>query len=820
MEECWAKKDNDGRVTKSLLHHCVDTGMMARALLEAVFCGCIGERLAELFGSFQALDAVAFFIALHDLGKCHPSFQEGGVPYRHEVGTEEMLCRLMGDPARTGGPVWEKKNRALRMFARALRLHHQRGGRADTEMDGRAHRAYEKMQNDLFDALRDVFSPRFETVARCENWSVAGTLVWGVTLLADWLSSGIDDFAQIGEELELTEYAARARAAAFRAVEAAGLVSQDALPYGGYEALFPFMRADSLRPLQRTCVQIAGEWAAHVPGLLLIEAPMGEGKTEAALYLAAHLMKHCRKAGVYMAMPTAATSNSMYLRLRDMLRCCGIGDPALIHGQAWAVRGEMGSMRGARAWLHPSRRALLSQYGVGTIDQAMLGVMPVRASALRLLGLSSKVLVLDEVHAYDAYMQEIIATLLSWCAALHVPVVLLSATLPSALRKKLLQAYVPGAHPALSSHYPCVTQVFSDGRVEQTHVEGTHMRMCVYVGLSAILGDPAAIAARACEAIAQGGCVGVIVNTVDDAQHVFDELQRMCDDKTLLFHARFELEDRLRIEQECIRLFGKGGDRPERAILVATQVVEQSIDIDLDLLLTAICPIDLLLQRVGRMHRHSATRRPAFLSIPRVVVMTPPSLAGERVTGAQVYDKVLLERTLQVLNKRDELRLPEDIALLVEEVYDEEQIRKCETGQRKILDDLLRERNAMRNEFPVPYADDFFAREYDQDIVFSDSDDYVVAGTTTRDGARGRRAVLLRLGEEAPGQLTREQAQLWLKRTFPMPYGCNPPEDAICKIGVFMGVAFLKTQADGVAVMEDGTRLWRDTRLGIVRKIK
>ena len=814
--ECWAKKDEAGRVTKSLLHHCVDAGMMARALLDAAFRGGVGEQLASLFGGYAALNAVSFFAALHDLGKCHPAFQEGGMSYRHEIGTEEMLLRLMTDPAILGDHAWKWGEAALRMFSKALRLHHQHGTVGNTRMDARALPAYQAAQAELFAALRAVFSPDFGTVRQCGNWSAAGALVWGVTVLADWLASGMEAFSQIDEALPISEYAARARSAAFRAAEAAGLNAQDALPCGGYGALFPFLREDMLRPLQRACARLAEGWGGDAPGLVLIEGPMGEGKTEAALYLAAHLMRAFHKAGVYMGMPTAATSNSMYLRLKDMLHACGAGDPMLVHGQAWAVRAEMGEVSEARAWLHPSRRALLAQYGVGTVDQAMLGVMPVRAGVLRLLGLSSKVLVLDEVHAYDAYMQEIICRLLAWCAALGIPVVLLSATLPSALRKKLLCAYAPNANLEADAHYPRVTQVFADGRVALTPVEGTHMRRSVQVEQAAILGDPAAIAERACKEAERGGCVGVIVNTVDDAQRVYAALRKIAGCETLLFHARFELSRRLEIERRCIRLFGRGGERPQRAILVATQVVEQSIDIDLDLLLTAVCPVDLLLQRVGRMHRHEGTPRPAHLSAPRVVVMTPPSLSGERVAGAQVYEKVLIERTLRTLDGRETLRLPEDIAPLVEGVYDAAQIAACDAGQRKLMQDLLRSRNAMVAAYPDPYKDDFFMCEMDEMATYSDSDDAVAARVATRDGASGGRAVLLSPGESAPGAVSREQAQQWLKRTFPLPYGCRAPVDAASGKGVLFGVTFLPTQADGGTVLADGRRLWSDGMLGIL----
>ena len=152
----------------------------------------------------------------------------------------------------------------------------------------------------------------------------------------------------------------------------------------------------------------------------------------------------------------------------------------------------------------------------------------------------------------------------------------------------------------------------------------------------------------------------------------------------------------------------------------------------------------------------------------------------------------------------------------MEEVYDAAQIAACDAGPRKLMQDLLRSRNAMVAAYPNPYEDDFFMCEMDEMATYSDSDDAVAARVATRDGASGGRAVLLSPGESAPGAVSREQAQQWLKRTFPLPYGCRAPVDAASGKGVLFGVTFLPTQADGGTVLADGGRLWSDGMLGIV----
>jgi CRISPR-associated endonuclease/helicase Cas3 len=257
--------------------------------------------------------------------------------------------------------------------------------------------------------MKTLFAPDFSAVQSCRHLDAACVTVWGLVVLSDWLASGQEAFRQIPESLSPEEYISASREAALRAVEAAKLADGARLPDGVFTDLWPELAA-GLRPVQASCEVLTRGWSPeNAPGLILIEAPMGEGKTEAALYLAARLMHVWGKSGFYMALPTAATSNSMYARLRDFLNGHGMGGLRLMHAQSWMVEDGLDGGEGeARTWLAPKKRAMLSQYAVGTVDQAMMGVLRVRSGVVRLLGLAGKVLILDEVHAYDAYMQGII----------------------------------------------------------------------------------------------------------------------------------------------------------------------------------------------------------------------------------------------------------------------------------------------------------------------------------------------------------------------------------------------------------------------------
>jgi CRISPR-associated endonuclease/helicase Cas3 len=453
------------------------------------------------------------------------------------------------------------------------------------------------------------------------------------------------------------------------------------------------------RPVQQAVVALAGPRAGS-PGLLIVEAPMGEGKTEAAFWWAAA----CQSAtccGVYLALPTQATSNAMLPRLRQLLEGVSPGGIApsirLIHGAA-ALQLDQSNGHltpntpgtddrraaiDAEGWFTPRKRTLWATYAVGTVDQALLAALAVKHGFVRLAGLATKAVVIDEVHAYDVYMTSILERLLRWLAVLGTPVALLSATLPANRRARLIAAYTGTDPIEPPTSYPLVTVADPSGHVEWVEPAASSRRVDVAVERWQDAGDdPLALdrlAANLCARVAGGGCFAWIHNTVDAAQRAFRALRRLLDERPdppidlWLFHARFRFVDRQRIESEIVKRFGPGGNRPARAIVVATQVIEQSLDLDFDLMASMMAPVDLLLQRLGRVWRHATTSRPAGCFGPRLILLTPPVADRRPRFGAteHIYERFILLKTLLGLDGRTTIRLPADIRGLVEEVYDE-----------------------------------------------------------------------------------------------------------------------------------------------------
>lgn len=457
---------------------------------------------------------------------------------------------------------------------------------------------------------------------------------------------------------------------------------------------------------------------------------MGEGKTEAAFYLADRWGVDLGQRGVYFALPTQATSNQMHERAAGFLRSRYPGEVVnlqLVHGQS-ALRQSDGEIfqpgelydesqgaDGAPArvvaaeWFLNRKRALLAPFGVGTVDQALLAALQTRHGFVRLFGLAGKTVIIDEVHAYDAYMTTLLARLLEWLGALGSPVALLSATLPRRRREDLIRAYAEGAGWDVPAElppapYPRLSWAAADGagaraveatpeRSRDLHVEWVDGR------LPADGAGEFALGQRLRDVLAGGGCAAVVCNTVARAQRVYTALKpyfpETADDgapELDLLHARFLAEDREEREKRVLRRFGhlaKG--RPRRAVLVATQVIEQSLDIDFDLLASDHAPADLLLQRAGRMHRHYDVRpadsRPPGLDRARLWVCAPERMEGgvprfDRGSKA-VYEPHVLLRSWLELRDRGAIRLPGDIEGIVEAVYDDD--RPC---PENVEDDL------------------------------------------------------------------------------------------------------------------------------------
>jgi len=467
---------------------------------------------------------------------------------------------------------------------------------------------------------------------------------------------------------------------------------------------------------------------------------MGEGKTEAGVYAAACMADRNSKQGFYIALPSAATSNQMFDRITELLRSHKISPARLLHSMAWVLdqsftdesfnTEDAGT---ANTWLQPLKRGLLSNYAVGTVDQAMMAALKAKYGILRLLGLSNKVLIIDEIHAYDAYMSEIIELLLKWCKALKIPVVLLSATLPFKKRQSLIGAYE--GEGIESQAYPLITTVDENGSVKEHAVPGSYIKRKIQVETLPLLADWTRIAVKALEKIKDNGCLCIIVNTVDEAQKLYMCLKTLADTdvRLMLFHARFIATERNAIEHACLSIFGKDNAVRPKTILVATQVVEQSLDLDFDEMFSCIAPIDLLLQRAGRLHRHDGRIRPSTMKHPKLTVITPLKDSAYGPTEC-IYAPLILNRTMDWLGRISCIRIPEDIRKLIDEVYELNMAEssELETWSSWVFQQELDRGAAMDYMLPVPNKRIFSLQETGLGTVFDDDEsgsNYLTAKT-------------------------------------------------------------------------------------------
>lgn len=473
------------------------------------------------------------------------------------------------------------------------------------------------------------------------------------------------------------------------------------------------------RPVQRIMTQAIGQ--ASDPGMVIVEAPMGLGKTEIALLAAEQLAYATGCDGLFMGLPTQATTNAMFARVYKWLQ--NLSDKQrqnlaikLMHskaqfnpeyrelphaGNVYDLEGDSGSVV-VNDWFF-GKKSILTKFTVGTIDNLLLMGLKQKHLFLRHLGFSGKVVIIDEVHAYDAYMNQYLYKAISWLGAYHVPIVILSATLPKEKRAALLTAYLRGKYGRKfkaqlvaptdwreTQAYPLLSLLDGHEIKQVKKFPGQSDQQPQHLQVERLTVDDDALMAHVLDKISHGGIAGVIVNTVKRAQ----TLAKLVPDdvKLMVLHSAFLANDRTRQEAALQAAIGTQGARPEKMIVIGTQVLEQSLDIDFDVLYTDIAPMDLILQRAGRLHRHQI-KRPQALRQPQLFVMGVEA-PGEYGKGNEaVYGKYLLMKTDHFLKAT--VTLPDDISVLVQQVYDpatDAAVKGIEPASEKFAADLKKEK--------------------------------------------------------------------------------------------------------------------------------
>lgn len=714
----------------TVLGHSLDVAACAYVLLER------HPALLETFAAASCLRpkhaaaSIAAVVSLHDIGKFDVRFARkapavadvlrpatSGIPAgRYDHGTEGF--RQIEQDDDSYAQLHEELGNSAMSLLRSVTGHHGSLPTRDAVDPSRAALPPSLVREDV--AARRAFvglvCAYFRKLGAELPWpsAVDGPMVQrlaGLAAVADWLGSDVAHFPyRPGPIVDIDSYWAESCERAARASQAAGLLRAKTA-VASFETLFPGYVP---RDVQILTELVGGE----APALVIVEAEMGKGKTEAALSLAARFLAHGNGEGVTVALPTMATSNAMFARIEDFSPRLYPGADvhltlahsrasrhssfaALVQRDLHALDADAPEASVACArWLLNRKRVLLAQMGVGTIDQALQAALTVRHQFVRLFGLSRNVVVIDEVHAYDAYMEVLLEHLLSWLGALRVPVILLSATLPSLRRAMLANAWrgdigvepvVDPPDAALARPYPLVTVATADG---MTTLGGAASTTARSITLERVERHDAEVhlqetAARLIDAARRGARVAWVRNTVTEAQQAFAAIvAARADVEQVLFHARFRGGDRREIEGRVLERFGKHAPEGGR-VLIATQVVEQSLDLDFDELHTDIAPIDLMLQRVGRLHRHGRPR-PSDFREPRLVVHGPCDADAEALRygpSSYVYDVGTLWLADQATRVRRCLVLPADIRRLVEESYHPELRRaRLEQGPGRLLD--------------------------------------------------------------------------------------------------------------------------------------
>lgn len=734
-----------------LWQHMDEAAAVAARLFDHWLAPAARQLLAEPFGgdTDAARTAVSFLAAVHDIGKATPAFavQSPDLAERMRahglampVTKDGLADRSLTPHALAGHHLLSRwlqargwRRPAAATWAAVVGGHH--GTTPDamtvTATGPRRYPAlygtglWEQVQDELLDraAARTGADVLLAEGIVSAPTAAFQTVSSGLVILADWIASNEDLFPLREFRADVLPESVDDPERLNAAMRLLDLPAPWSPPPGGdgVEALmasrFDLPSGATARPVQRSAHQVAGQMRG--PGLMIIEAPMGEGKTEAALLAAEVLAARLGCGGVMVALPTQATTDAMFTRIVNWLNsfgahCQPVGAVTLAHGKAALNRVFRGLTRVGRIsgvgvdapggcdcavvaheWLSGRKKAQLANVVVGTIDQLLFAALRSRHLALRHLGLVGKVVVIDEVHAYDVYMGSYLSRVLTWLGAYGVPVVALSATLPADRRHELVESYRRGAalaglendgaeQDAERPRYPLITWTDTAG-VSDVEVPPSARRTTV--ALDVVGGDAdndlPQLTSLLTDLLSDGGCTLVVRNTVNRVLATAEALERAFPGEVSVAHSRYIAGDRARNDARLLELFGPpdkvGGNRPRRHIVVATQVIEQSLDVDFDVMVTDLAPVDLVLQRMGRLHRHDRgegqSERPSKLRQARTY-LTGIEFSGaapvlERTAAGNVYHRHVLLRSAAALlpHLGGVVDLPGDIAGLVARAY-------------------------------------------------------------------------------------------------------------------------------------------------------
>ena len=754
LDYVWAKSNRGTESAplsayRPLRYHLIDAACVAEDLWDR--CIPLGRR--NFFteragvGNERDLRTIAVVAAgLHDIGKCNPRFQAKHTRAPRDIfgpANQSVECESEPNHAYASGCTAVHANHDLgTMFADILRGHHGRYQRIRTDEDLPHHfdskePAWLEARHALAREIFDLFGhPNFSK--RLPN-EVA---IWlsGFVVACDWIASTSSvyrpehDYDNPSPVLDARSYLPRTRATAAKILKDMGWLARPGdVKTCGFAETFGLPPGHQRNIGQEAVLAAVGD--AKTPSITLIEYPTGYGKSEAALEISGRIAQAQQSPGMFFALPTRASSDPMYTRattwISNIHKDQGAVQIQLLHGTAaisktlermtvqhfddgytrdeggWTVGGEDGINNDCceadgpmiASWFGRTKRGMLSPYAVGTVDQLLIAGLAAKHTPLRIFGLGCKsTIIVDEVHAYDRYMTDILKVVIGWLGQMGVSVVLLSATVTERLGKELIEAWLGhSVETAPWAAYPRIAHARAGGDVKSTHVDlGASAQRTINIdawpSLQTIEGRER-VFAEIPRFRKNGGRYVIMCNTVKSAQDLFKRLresQVFAQDELELYHARLIEKSRQEIHKRIERQCGKNRPRSGLLVVVSTQLLEASIDVDFDEAWSEIAPLEALLQRAGRMHRHheNTGRRPVGASEPTLHIC-----GTERTSAFHPYNDYDVLRTIEVLRNRERISVPEDISNLIERVYEpRDETDEALATARKLLDENLKQR--------------------------------------------------------------------------------------------------------------------------------
>ncbi|RSZ63187.1 CRISPR-associated helicase Cas3' [Corynebacterium hylobatis] len=735
----WAKtSDYSASEYLSLLQHSLDISGIITNVSDSLLAPATRKFLSDMMGEVPMDVVLKLAACAHDIGKASPFFQQknptlsmrvaaagfdGAVTPNqmsanpHSIISAHTLIAWLGQ--RTGNrldPITKE------FWFAVIAGHHGtfnpfKSPSDDLAQEMRRSSQWQEARFELLDVLIGDAGLSEEDIQRCATLfndaddkiipNAVAALTTGVLIAADWVASSTENFPLIsGQYQDPGERLDNARVR----INLGGRWQPSPVDSAEFISRFALPKSAALRNVQQAVIEVGN--AQTRPSFTIIENETGSGKTEAALALADITASKFGFNGLFFAQPTRVTSDAIFSRVAQWLSQSGSPESVstvLAHGKSEFndefrevtssgfssihdddVPADQTQLE-ATQWFQGRKTGLLASVVVGTIDQILFATLQSRHNVLRHLGLAGKVVIIDEIHAADSYMRVYTTCLLEWLGLYGVPVIALSATLPPAMRKELLDAYYSGAsgYDGTGSKlddspvYPRIT--WTDGHTTETIApEHDGLNRTTHVIFSE--GDLPEMAAKALDLSTDGGCIGIICSTVSRAQELYCLISAQ-EDATVLLHARFLTSDRVDLEGSLVHQLGRqaGDARPKKLIVVSTQIIEQGLDLDFDAMISDIAPTDLIIQRIGRLHRHPVLNelRPETLKKPTLSIFGAgiPDTTGPAPSmqkgSVRVYRSAPLLRSLSVLadhlqESYGRITTPVDVEKLVSVSYDTE----------------------------------------------------------------------------------------------------------------------------------------------------